>query len=436
MNFRFIKISLLIFTIIGGLAFSLQKTATKKTKDRQGKVVIKKEKNNYVLYRNGEPYYIKGAGGLTNYEKLKQCGGNSVRIWSTEGAKEYLDKAQSLGLTVTLGLDMSHERLGYNYDDKKAVAEQFERLKKDILTFKDHPALLMWGVGNEVEQFAKNYNVWDAVNNIAKFIHEVDSNHPTTTMLAGVPTKHIKELIKRCPDIDILSINAFRWITPVKDDITRAGWRGPYLIGEWGASGYWELDTVPWGAFLEQTSTEKARVCAEKYQTAILPNINRCVGSYIFYWGYKQARTHTLLSLILEKGEETGIIDVLCKEWTGKSRPNIAPSIVPIGIDDQPTHKGIYVKPSTNHMAFTDAKDPDNDQLIYSWEIFHESREKKEGGDKENKPLAVEGLIINGKTKQLSFKAPEKEGPYRLFVTVSDGNNHVATANAPFYVKK
>ncbi|MBA3664165.1 MAG: hypothetical protein H0W61_08160 [Bacteroidetes bacterium] len=400
------------------------------------KVYVQKTNGIYQLMRNNEPYFIKGAGGYKYYDRLKELGGNSVRVWSTDDAKKYLDNAQALGLTVTLGLDMGHERRGFNYSDKKAVKEQFERLKKEILAYKDHPALLMWGVGNEVDQFAKDFNVWNAVNDLAKFIHENDPNHPTTTMLAGVPKQHIKEIIKRCPDIDILSINAFKWIEPVKKDITDAGWTGPYLIGEWGASGYWESDMVPWGTFIEETSTEKARACATRYKVGIADNQSRCLGSYVFYWGHKQARTHTLLSLFTDKGEETEVLDVLQQIWTGNAPKNSSPKIVPVGIDDKPTHKGVYLTPSTDHMAYTDATDPDNDQLYYYWEIYKESAEKKEGGDKEDKPEALTGLIINGKGKALSFKSPDKEGAYRLFVNVYDGHNHVATANAPFFVKK
>lgn len=400
------------------------------------RVYIKKDKDNFQLYRNGEPYFIKGAGGYDYYEKLKEYGGNSVRLWSTEGALEYMDKAHALGLTVTLGLDLGHERKGFNYSDAKAVKEQFERVKKDILKFKDHPALLMWGVGNEVDQFANNFKVWDAVNDVAKYIHEVDPNHPTTTMLAGVPVKHIKEIVKRCPDLDVLSINAFKWLAPVRNDITAAGWTGPYLIGEWGAAGYWESPQVPWGTFVEETSTQKAEGCAERYKTGIQANKDRCLGAYVFYWGWKQARTHTLLSLFSEDGQETSILDVLQKEWTGKERQNKVPVIQPIGIDNFEAHKGIYLKPGSQHMAFTDAKDPEGDKLQYHWEIYHESQEKKEGGDTEAKPKALTNVIADPKSKALSFKAPEKEGPYRVFVTIYDGKNHIATANAPFFVKK
>ncbi len=400
------------------------------------KVAIVKEGDRYQLYKDGKPYWIQGAGGYTYYEKLVENGGNSVRLWSTVGAKECMDKAEKLGLTVTLTLDLGHERKGFNYSDKQAVKKQFEEIKKQVLEFKDHPALLMWAVGNEIDQFAKNYEVWDAVNDIVKFIHQVDPDHPVTTMMAGVPAKHIKEMMKRCPGMDILSINAFKWIEPVRKDITAAGWTGPYLIGEWGASGYWETDKVPWGTFIEETSTQKAEVCAERYQKGIIDNYDRCLGSYVFYWGWKQARTHTLLSLFSEDGQEIGVIDILHKYWTGKERANKAPTILPIGIDELKTHKGVYLNPSTQHHAYTNAKDPDGDALSYKWEIYHESTEKKEGGDKEEKPKVLEGLVVEGKTKTLLFKAPEKEGAYRLFVTVYDGKNHIATANAPFFVKK
>jgi len=429
------KNSILIIICTGLIFFSFHmvKTAPKMAVNS---VVIKKEQNTYKLYRNGLPYFIKGAGGYNYYDKLKEYGGNSVRLWSTDNAQQYLDKAHELGLSVTLGLDMGQERRGFDYNNKKAVQEQFERLKKEVLKYKDHPALLMWGIGNEVDQFAKNYNVWYAVNDLAKFVHEVDPHHPTTTMLAGVPKQHVREIVKRTPHLDILSINTFKWIEPVRRDITEAGWTGPYLIGEWGATGYWESDTVPWGTFIEETSTQKAKVCAERYEIGIVKNMDRCLGSYVYYWGNKQARTHTLLSLFSENGEEIGVQDILQKAWAGKIPLNKAPEILPIGIDDFQTHKGVYLNPGSKHMAYTDAKDPDDDKLYYYWEIYHESKEKKEGGDLEAKPAALKGLISDPRAKNLSFTAPKEQGPYRLFVTVYDAHNHIATANAPFYVKK
>jgi len=130
------------------------------------------------------------------------------------------------------------------------------------------------------------------------------------------------------------------------------------------------------------------------------------------------------------------LIDVLNKLWLGKDRENQAPSVLPVGIDDLPTHKGVYLKPSSQHMAYTDASDVNKDNLYYQWEIYPESKEKKEGGDKEAKPQVLTNLVMKNNGKSVSFKAPEEPGPYRLFVMVYDGKNHVANANAPFYVKK
>jgi hypothetical protein len=48
----------------------------------------------------------------------------------------------------------------------------------------------------------------------------------------------------------------------------------------------------------------------------------------------------------------------------------------------------------------------------------------------------MEGLLRPGERGAAVLKAPEAEGAYRLFVYVTDGNNNVATANLPFYVRK
>src|SRR5688572_20736516 len=74
-----------------------------------GKTVEVVENNGiYQLYRNGSPYFIKGAGADINLlEDIKKAGGNSIRIYDTDNAQKILDKAQELGLTVTVGLKVA-----------------------------------------------------------------------------------------------------------------------------------------------------------------------------------------------------------------------------------------------------------------------------------------------------------------------------------------
>ena len=45
--------------------------------------VITNASGNFELQRNGEPYYIKGAGAKDHFDLLVKSGANSIRIWST-----------------------------------------------------------------------------------------------------------------------------------------------------------------------------------------------------------------------------------------------------------------------------------------------------------------------------------------------------------------
>ena len=77
-----------------------------------------------------------------------------------------------------------------------------ERIKAQVLRYKDHPALIIWAIGNELNLNAKNSKVWDAVNDISKMIHQLDPNQLTTSPLAGANPKLLLEIKKRAPDLD------------------------------------------------------------------------------------------------------------------------------------------------------------------------------------------------------------------------------------------
>jgi len=80
--------------------------------------------------------------------------------------------------------------------------------------------------------------------------------------------------------------------------------------------------------------------------------------------------------------------------------------------------------------------DPDNDKLIYRWELIPEPTQLSTGVDFEARPKSIDGLVTPGENGNATFKAPDSEGAYRLFVYIMDGNNNVATANVPFFIKK
>ena len=396
-------------------------------------VKIVKTDDGFQLLRNGKPYFIKGAGGTNYVEKLKEYGGNSIRTWSSNNAQAILDEAQNLGLTVTLGLSTATERHGFNYDDEVAVKKQLDKLREEVRKYKDHPALLAWGIGNELNLHYSNTKVWDAVEGIAKMIKSEDKNHLVTTMLAGINQKEIDLIKSKCPSLDLIAVQVYGGLAGVPDQIRQVGWDKAYMVTEWGPTGHWEGPQTPWKASIEETSKEKAAVYKSRYEASIASDKN-CLGSYVFLWGQKQERTPTWYGLYTEDGLENEVVDVMQYLWTGQWPDNKAPRLDSLRLNGKKATDFIYLKSGEKYNTEVYVEDPDNDKIEVRWEILHESTDLKEGGDRESKPHRVDGLLTEVSLKQASLTAPTKAGAYRIFVYVTDGNNHVATANIPFFV--
>ncbi|HEY4649841.1 MAG TPA: glycoside hydrolase family 2 TIM barrel-domain containing protein [Pontibacter sp.] len=390
---------------------------------------------NYKLYRHGKPYFIKGAAGYEYFDRVKAYGGNSIRVWHTDDAEQILDEAHALGLTVTLGLWMNREREGFNYYDKKLVAQQKEELREIVLKYKDHPALLMWGIGNEVYAESANIKVWDAVNEIAEMIHEIDPNHPTTTTVMNVPLKDIKQIAKRCPALDILSINSFGALHNLPEEIARSAWKGPYIISEFGARGYWEAFYTHWMAPIEQTSSEKAAYSRERYERTVLADTGNCLGSYVFMWGSKQETTPTWFSLISKDGEETQLVYEMQELWSGKKlTKNQAPYIAYLTLNDQHAIDNVYLPLGEPAKAQVFAFDPEGKPLRLRWEVLPEIESQDGNTGNEKTPSPVPGVLQQIEGQKVTLM-PNKPGAYRLYVYLYDGDGSMATANFPYYVK-
>ncbi len=405
------------------------------------KVELKKIDGRYQLYRGGKPYFIHGAGlEFGNVEKLAEHGGNSFRTWRTENGRqsgqEVLNRAFQSGLTVTMGLDVAAERHGFDYNNQEEVARQLERLKREVLKYKDHPSLLIWAIGNELNLSAKNPLVWNAVNDISRMIHEVDPNHLTTTALAGISKDLVREIQQRAPDLDLLSIQLYGDLVNLPRYLKETGWNGPYLVSEWGATGHWEVANTPWDAPIEDDSSVKADFYSKRFKAAIEPDKTQCLGSYVFLWGQKQERTPTWYGLFLESGEKTESVDVMHAIWTGHWPKNRSPRLVSARLDGKTASDGIYLQAGNAYPVEVDSTDPDGDALTYRWDVMPESTDLKYGGDFETTPKNIAGLVDSPTKAQATLTAPTKPGPYRLFIEALDGKGHAAHANIPFYVNE
>ncbi len=398
------------------------------------KTTIAVKDSGFILLRDGKPYFIKGAGGTNYMDRLVKYGGNSIRTWNSTNGEEILNKAYGLGLTVTIGLDVSRERHGFDYNDTAAVAKQLENLRKEVHKYRNYPALLIWGIGNELNLEYKNPKVWDAVNSIAKMIHQEDPNHLVTTMLAGVNKREIDYIKDRCPDLDLLSVQVYGGLARVPQALHTAGWDGPYMVTEWGPTGHWESMQTPWKAAIEETSSQKAAVYKSRYEASIKQD-KHCVGSYVFLWGQKQERTPTWYGLFTEQGEESEVIDVMQFLWTGNWPENRAPHIDSLLLGNKKASDFIYLQPDKDYIINVFAYDPNRYKMTARWELLAESTDLKNGGDRESRPTAISESIVVRNLNEAVLKTPKMEGPYRLFLYISDGHNKVATANIPFYVR-
>src|SRR5260370_39233137 len=114
-----------------------------------GHTRIVKNAAGFALMRDGLPYYIKGIAGQARIDAAPQRGANSTRTYSSGNATSVLDGANRGCMTVMLGIDLSKDpdeytNPSYLNDKRNEVGALLSRVK-------DHPALLAWALGNEID---------------------------------------------------------------------------------------------------------------------------------------------------------------------------------------------------------------------------------------------------------------------------------------------
>jgi hypothetical protein len=159
---------------------------------------------------NGEPFFLQGVGYQPvpigqpvefhcydhpeiyerDLEFLRSMGCNTIRTWAGARNRDFLDACYNDGVDPIYVITGPWLSTGINLADpavRKSVADQWESFINDC---KDHPAILMWQLGNE-------YNYWyrhDVLvflrfaNDLARMAYEIegDSYHPFTTAHGGI----------------------------------------------------------------------------------------------------------------------------------------------------------------------------------------------------------------------------------------------------------
>ena len=386
----------------------------------------------WTLNVDGRPFEIKGAGGHQYLDLLRASGGNAIRTWGVgEETPALLDRAHEAGLKVVVGIWLGHERHGFDYNNADDVAAQFDHVRDSVEKLKDHPALLAWGLGNEMEgEHGDNAAIWSHLEACAAMVKRLDPNHPTMTVIAeigpeGIKARHIHRF---CPSIDIIGINSYGGAFTLPQRYAATGATKPYVVTEFGPLGPWEVDRNGWGAAVEVPSTAKGDLYRRAYE-AIHADPNS-LGSFAFLWGSKQEATATWFGMFMPDGEKLEAVDVMTELWSGRTPENRCPRIDEFAIlgDAEVDRRGeVRVRLAVS--------DPDGDDLEVFWELRHDPMEYMTGGDAQEVPPNLPEAIVSHDAKGAVLRMPDEGGKYRVFAHVHDGRGAAATANLPINVR-
>jgi hypothetical protein len=437
-------ILIIILIFLAGLFFTGFYTPASKITHENKTVYIKKSKEGFHLYRNGEPFYIQGVGGNMNLEFLAEIGGNTIRVYDTLNLGSILNEAHKNNLAVIADIPIPPYNKTYNYYSNeiknRALINNIQIL---INKHKNHPALLMWNLGNET-----NYPLVLRKNDFIKVFNEIlsvikaeDPNHPVSTTLPGVIRKSATSIYIHSPQLDILSFNIFGNINDYNSKLNQLYYlfgSRPHYMGELGPDGPWGPKFTAWNAPIEPTSTNKVEQIQRRFNL-IQQNVRgECLGSLFFYWGFKLERTYTWFSLFKEN-YKSEVIREIDRLWNRPYEKSDLIGLEYILIEGKSTYDNIIYPPNElkqSEVKFINDYDTGRIEWViypeawpWSWSVNHIS-----GSYTIFNPEKTINSFVNFEGNTASFITPEEEGPYRLFAYVYDENGYYATANIPFYI--
>ena len=379
---------------------------------------------------NGKPYFIKGGGGGGSKALLKEIGGNSFRTGGADKAKSELDEAQKFGHTVMLGFWLGHHNHGFSYLDKAALERTEREVLETVAQIKDHPALLCYALGNEMELGEPNpKEMWQFINRLAKKVKAADPNHPVGTVVADMWKDKADAINQYAPELQYMGLNSYGGATSVGRRWRELGGKIPYILTEYGPKGANECGKAPNGLPLEWTSTYKADWYREVYEKTILEEKGKwCLGGYVFTWGHKNEGSPTWFGTMLPDGTKLEVVATLAKFWGGKVA-NRCPRIEEVKVSKDAPAEGEVIEASVT------AKDLDGDKLKWQWTLIDEASYYGEAGLGLAMPQGWDEAIVAGQgTNKVKVKLPGG-GNYRLYAYCFDGKGNAAYANWPLVGK-
>ncbi|WP_031066590.1 discoidin domain-containing protein [Streptomyces sp. NRRL F-5527] len=398
-----------------------------------GAVEVTGSQGNWQLTVGGQPYTVKGltwgpaiADAPTYLPDVKSMGVNTIRTWGTDGGtKPLLDSAAANGLKVVNGFWLqpgggpgSGGCVNYVTDttNKNTMLTEFT---KWVEAYRNHPATLMWNVGNEsvlglqncysgAELEAQRNAYTGFVNDVAKKIHSIDPGHPVTSTDAWTGAWPYYQ--RNAPDLDLYSMNSYGDICGVREDWEQGGYTKPYLITEGGPAGEWEVPDDANGVPDEPTDVQKAEGYTKAWN-CVTGHRGVALGATLFHYGTEHDFGGIWFNLRPDGLKRLSYYAVK-RAYTATAGNDNTPPVV----------SALAVSPASSAPAggeFTvraDVRDSDGDPITYK--IFLSGNYAN--GDKR----LVEASWRSTGNGTFAVRAPEKLGVWKVYLQAEDGRGN------------
>lgn len=398
-------------------------------------VKVTGSQGNWQLTVDGSPYQVKGltwGPSVADADKympdVRSMGVNTIRTWGTDASsKPLFDSAAANGIKVVAGFWLQPgggpgSGGCVNYLTDTAYKNQMlAEFPKWVDTYKDHPGVLMWNVGNESVLGLQNCYTGDElekqrdayttfVNDVTKKIHAVDPNHPVTSTDAWTGAWPYYK--KNAPDLDLYAVNSYDAVCDIKPTWEQGGYTKPYIVTETGPAGEWEVPDDANGVPEEPTDRAKAEGYTKAWD-CVTGHQGVALGATMFHYGTEYDFGGIWFNL-LPAGQKRLSYYAVKKAYKGSvAGDNTPPVISRMGVEGDAGKV-----PAGRPLALTtEVSDPDGDALSY--EVLANSTYIDQGKDLTSLAFTQEG------SGRLKVTAPDRPGVWKIYVKVTDGKGNV-----------
>jgi hypothetical protein len=398
-----------------------------------GAVEVTGSQGDWQLTVGGRPYTVKGltwgpsvADAPRYMPDVRSMGVNTIRTWGTDGSTEpLLDTAAEHGIRVINGFWLqpgggpgSGGCVNYLTDTayKNDMLAEFTRW---VDAYKDHPATLMWNVGNESvlglqncyggEELERQRDAYTTfVNDVARAVHAIDPDHPVTSTDAWTGAWPYYQ--RNAPDLDLYSMNAYGDICGVREDWEEGGYTKPYVITETGPAGEWEVPDDVNGVPDEPTDAQKAEGYAGAWD-CVTGHRGVALGATLFHYGTEYDFGGVWFNL-LPGGHKRLSYYAVKKAYTGSTAGDNTPPV----ITDMSVSPASSAPAGGEFTVRAAVRDPDGDPITYRILLSGNYATGDKGLVEAEWHATGDGTF--------AVAAPERPGVWKVYVQAEDGHGN------------